>query len=358
MLISRTMKHRLLVVGFWLLAFGLVSLSPVAGVRAQESRTDKKRPDAPQATPKPDWAAGIARTGASFLFLEDEFYVARVTVSGSLLHSLMALMPDNAELARRLSASTQEALRYRVDPGRQMTKGDAATLVFKDAGDASSVTVYGVMYEGGALPRTVLAYYFWEQSRAYPEYYDEDGAAFMPRMKRPPIEGYQRLGRLFGEGKSPGVDILTTQGAEAVTPFPARVERVNWRPKGEGDCVELEYRGTGVWATFAGLESVSVKVKPGVEVDAGTVVGHVGPVKPGGASALRYELHSAAGDDAPRIDPFAFHLYDTYKIGTGNIAVFRVVKGRIDRLFQQARERAAAYAPSPTPAPDQPSKSE
>lgn len=307
---------------------------------------------APTPVPTSDLTARARSNDRRFLFARDDFYVARVVVDRSLLASLIELMPDNVGLARQLAASSQDILRHALDTQRQMARGDAAIMVFKDPGQTQAVRLYGLRYESAALGRVVMGYYFWEPNRGAPEYFDENGNAYLPRLRRSPIEGYTRLGRLFGQGNATFTEIMADRGTEIVAPFPSRVVRVNWRPKEQGDCVELEYLGTGVFATFSGLESVSIKVTPGAELDAGALIAKVGALAPGQPTGLRYELRSAPGEDAPRIDPFAFHLTDPYRMNPTNLALFRIVKTRIDELFGAAIERAKSpQSPAPSPAP-------
>ncbi|MCL4235470.1 MAG: peptidoglycan DD-metalloendopeptidase family protein [Deltaproteobacteria bacterium] len=329
-------------IGFAWLA---VSLSLATAQEDPSGRDLGGATSAPTPAPTPDLTAKARSNEKRFLFARDEFYVARVVLDRSLFASLIELMPDNVGLARQLASSSQDILRHVLDTQRQMARGDAAIMVFKDPGQTQAVRLYGLRYESAALGRPVMGYYFWEPNRSAPEYFDENGNAYLPRLRRSPIEGYTRLGRLFGQGNATFTEIMADKGTEIIAPFPARVVRVNWRPKEQGDCVELEYLGTGVFATFAGLESVSIKVTPGAELDAGALIAKVGALATGQPTGLRYELHSAPGDDAPRIDPFAFHLSDPYRMNATNLVLFRVVKTKIDELFGAAMERAKASAP-------------
>ncbi|MCB9476523.1 MAG: M23 family metallopeptidase [Deltaproteobacteria bacterium] len=281
------------------------------------------------------------------LYGRDEFFVLRVVVHRSLLGSLIDAMPDNVQLARALASTTEGLLRFRMNTRTQMAPLDTATFVFKEGDLKSSVRLYGLRYQSRLLSRTIRAYYYWETDRRVPEYFDASGEAIVPRIKQPPVAEYERVDRRYSrKGRPSGVDFLTEAGVEVTTPFPAKVRRINWRPKEEGRCVEMEYVGTGVFARITRLSSLSVKVNPGEELAAGSVIAKVGDLREGKGNGLRYELFRETDDGEAALDPFDFHMAEPYHLSGGNEGMFAVVKQRLDLDFEEAERRALAAVAS------------
>lgn len=282
-----------------------------------------------------------SKPDTGILFKSESFFTIRVILSGSLLETLIALQPDNLRLSRVLASGAEEVLLHRMDPRKQMADGDAVTLVFKEGSGEAIAPLYGLRYDSRILDRVIWAYAFWEQGRPEPEFFDDRGIALKARLRKPPIPAYRRIGRLAG--KTPalsGLDFIEVDGKDVVTPFKSRVERINWLPKEEGRCLELSYLGTGVGATFTGLLSLSVKVNPGAELDAGAVIGRAGRLSRSGVG-LHYFVHRGIGENAPRIDPFHFHGTEVYELAETETGAFARVKQRIDSLFRDAEQRAA-----------------
>ena len=270
----------------------------------------------------------------SSLFKDREFFIQKLTVKGSLPASVLAAMPDNTRLAKALSSAAEDVLRYRMDARTKIGEGDAATLVFKEAPNAA-VRLYGLRYESKLLGKILHAYFFWEKGKDYPEYFDADGTALRTRMKMTPVRQYERIGRVLSRDGN-GIDFITGAGADVISPLAAAVERINWLPKEQGSCVEVKYAGTGVYASFTRLDGLSVHVNPGAEVAAGGVIGRAGYLGEGKGFGVRYELHSAPGDDAPHIDPFEFHKTETYRLPESSRGTFQVVRTKIDLMFEKA----------------------
>ncbi len=277
-----------------------------------------------------------------------EFFVLKAKLKGSLLKTLIDGLPDNVRLCRVLASETEEALHFQMDTRRQMSKEDVATLVFKEGGRGVVARVYGVRYYSRILDRNLRAYYFWEAGKDYPEYFDADGVSLTPRLKRPPLAEYQRLGRMAGKNPSrQGIFFLAKPETEIIAPFTSKVLRINWLPPEEGKCVELSYEGTGVSAVIKGLGSLSVKVNPGATVKSGDIIGRVADAPAGKASGFRYLVRSGVGDGAIGVDPFRFHLTTKYKLDKTSRGLFLSVKQKVDDCFAALDQASLEEEDSP-----------
>jgi hypothetical protein len=290
---------------------------------AKAPKTDKGKIEKP--------VGGEIRNDDGLLVPVDDSFVLRVELTGTLLDTLLKAMPDNLRVCRALASEAEEALHFQMDTRKQMSVGDVATLVFKEGGRNAVARLYGVRYFSRLLDRKLFAYYFWETNKPYPEYFDADGVSLTPRLKRPPLREYQRIGSLAGRNPMrEGVFFLAEPETEVVAPFKSKVVRINWLPKDTGDCVELFYEGTGVSAVIKGLGSLSVKVNPGAVIKSGGVIGRVATPPAGKAGGFRYLVRSGIGDGAIGVDPFRFHMTTKYTLDKTSRGFFLSVKQRID----------------------------
>ena len=274
---------------------------------------------------------GEIRNDGGLLVPVDDSFVLRVELTGTLLDTLLKAMPDNLRVCRTLASEAEEALHFQMDTRKQMSVGDVATLVFKEGGHNAVARLYGVRYFSRLLDRELFAYYFWETNKPYPEYFDADGVSLTPRLKRPPLREYQRIGSLAGRNlMREGVFFLAEPETEVIAPFKSKVLRINWLPKDKGDCVELFYEGTGVSAVIKGLGSLSVKVNPGAVIKSGGVIGRVATPPAGKVGGFRYLVRSGVGDGAIGVDPFRFHMTTKYTLDKTSRGFFLSVKQRID----------------------------
>ncbi|MBZ0273328.1 hypothetical protein K8I61_14915, partial [bacterium] len=275
------------------------------------------------------------------LHRDGDVYILRITLTGTLLATLLdatALEPrpsgsrydapgDELAFSRALASASESILRHRMDPRSDMLRGDEVTFAFRL--NARGVpSIYALRYRGRA-GRFVRAYYFWEPHRSSPEYFDENGVAFAPRLDHPPIRESTGYGRVFGERGREEMEILAPVGAEVVAPFRATVARLNWRPKDEGRSLMLAYEGSGVVAAMTGLSDISSRVRVGEAFEAGAVVGRAGLLG-GGLSGVRYRLLTRPDESAPRVDPFDFHGRRDYALTGSAVGFFERVRRRAD----------------------------
>ncbi len=182
----------------------------------------------------------VVKKEGSLLMPVGDLFLLRVELKGTLLDTLLEAMPKNLRVCRALASETEEALHFQMDTRKQMSKGDVATLVFKEGGRGVVARLYGVRYFSRILDRELRAYYYWETDKPYPEYFDSDGVSLTPRLKRPPLQQYQRIGRIAGKNPTrEGIFFLAQPETGVRAPFNSRVLGISWPPLGQGEGVEL-----------------------------------------------------------------------------------------------------------------------
>lgn len=227
---------------------------------------------------------------------------ASTRVSGSIESSLSRVV---GKAGPALAAQVARLLRWRGDIVRDVHPGDKLTILYRNDSEPELVAV---SYQGAAIQ---LEGFLATDKSGIARYYDSEGALIEPSLVQSPVPGYHQITETVQKGRGKrrhhGLDLKAPEGTPVLTPYEARVSRVNWSTRRNGLCVEVVYTegpARGAYARFLHLSRVDDQVKPGTRLAAGTLLGEVGSTGRSSAPHLHYEIRGKAGEV---IDPLRIH---------------------------------------------------
>lgn len=224
-------------------------------------------------------------------------------LSVAIQHSLEAsLSRADAELGPALAQVAKRVLVWWLDVRRDLRAGDELELMFERVPDAEPVLLW-VAYRSDKHGRRFEAVRHQPTGSPFARYYDRDGREVEARLQQSPIESYEQVTSLIGDGRGhKGVDFKAPVGTPIVSPFDGTVTRRNWSTRGNGRCLEIADAKTGVRAMFLHLSEIVVR--PGDRVRQGQLLARSGNTGRSTAPHLHYQLERENGRI---VDPLRFH---------------------------------------------------
>ena len=210
--------------------------------------------------------------------------VVRATVKNSLAYTFSKALPDDRDDV--VNAIATRLFVWDLDMRRDLQAGDEVALAYTWEDDLATIEV--ARYESRKLNKTLTAYHFQATGDAHASWWDIDGNEVGRRFKSPPIQQYEQVVALLGDGRGhKGMDFKGEVGTPVMAVEDATVVRTNWNGRFNGNCVELKYKD-GTLARYLHLDSIDVKA--GQRVAAGTTIGALGNTGRSFAPHLHYEL--------------------------------------------------------------------
>jgi len=227
-------------------------------------------------------------------------------LSVRIRHSLEAsLSGADEELGPAISQVAKRILVWWMDVRRDLRADDRLEVLFARNGDEEP-ELHWIAYRSQKHGRRFEAVRFRPPDSDFARYYGRDGREVEARLRRSPIQSYEQVTSLLGDGRRhKGVDFKAPVGTPIVAPFDGTVTRRNWSTRGNGRCVEVADSRTGVKAMFLHLSKI--EVRPGQRVRRGQLLGLTGNTGRSTAPHLHYQLERSSGRI---IDPLRFH--ETY----------------------------------------------
>ena len=225
----------------------------------------------------------------------------------SVHHSLEAsLSRDDAELGPALAQVAKRVLVWWMDVRRDLRADDRLELLFERVEDAEPQLDW-IAYTSAKHGQRFEAVRFQPEGAPFARYYDRDGREVEARLRSSPIESYEQVTSLIGDGRGhKGVDFKAPVGTPILAPFDGTVTRRNWSTRGNGRCLEVTDAKTGARAMFLHLSEISVR--PGQRVKRGQPIARSGNTGRSTAPHLHYQIERS--NSRRIIDPLRFH--DTY----------------------------------------------
>lgn len=274
---------------------------PCLGVmsRARETWAATASP-APAPPPKPELAG---------------WTVTMAVVDGSLSGSIVRVVPETGGV---LAAHVARLFMWDLDLRRDVVKGDRVTVVWRD-GSAGQPEIGAAAYRSIARGRTLRAYQFRASGDDHASYWDDQGQEVPKRLQGGPLRQYEQITALLKDRPThQGMDFKTPVGTPIVSPRAGTVTRVDWKPRGNGRCVEVRY-DDGVLAKFLHLSSA--KVGAGARVRTGDVIALTGNTGHSTAPHLHYQL--ARGGQT--LDPVDYHGTSRRKLEPASARAFQKI---------------------------------
>lgn len=229
----------------------------------------------------------------------------RLVVEATVRHSLEATLVDAlgpyhgpalAQVAKRLVV-------WFMDPRRDLRAGDALRVVYSMSPEPDEPIVHALSLQSQKYERSFAVLRYQTEGAPWPRYYDAEGRELERRLVDSPIESYEQVTSLLGDGRRhKGVDFKAPVGTPIKAPFAGKVTRRNWSTRSNGQCVELIAKDSGMKAFFLHLSRIDVR--PGQVVEKGELLGRSGNTGHSTAPHLHYQLHRR---DGRVVDPFRVH---------------------------------------------------
>lgn len=260
--------------------------------------------------------------------LPSEAHVVSLTLQSSLETSLTQVEPTQGAA---LAAQTARLLRWRGDINRQLHPGDKLTMIF-DFGPEAEPEIVALVYHGAQIK---LEAYRFQDAHGTARYYDAAGQLVEPLMLNAPVPDYIQITELVQRGRGKrlhrGIDLKAAEGARIVAPFSGIVERLNWRRRRNGNCIELKL-ANGAISHFLHLSQVNKQLHRGMHIHAGTWLGTVGNTGHSNGPHLHYEI--LRGNQP--LEPLNVHGRKTVGLPQSLMPQFQRVKQLCQRRMQSA----------------------
>jgi len=250
-----------------------------------------------------------------------DWKVAEVPMRGSMAAALVpALGPEGSQLAAHYARIFMWDLDLRRDP----LAGDRMWMVWR-TGPSGDPEIGAAQYASQKLGRILRANRFRGPDDAHASYWDGEGVEVARRLKNGPLRDYEQITALLKDRPThQGMDFKTPVGTPIYAPRAGVVSRINWKLKGNGNCLEVRYED-GVVAKFLHLSAV--KVAGQAPVRAGQVIALTGNTGRSTAPHLHYQLNRAA----KTVDPIDYHGTARRRLGGKGLEAFKTEVARLEK---------------------------
>lgn len=249
-------------------------------------------------------------------------------LQGEVNLSLAQTFQDKLERgAQTMTAVYGRLFMWDMNLRRDIRKGDEVRVLWRPDGE-DGIEVEAAWLDSGKAGRTVKIYRYKAPGDQYASYWYADGTEVPLRLVGGPIDDYEQITALFRDGRKDheGMDFKTDVGTDVIAPKAGTVTRVNWKPSGNGTCLELRYPD-GTLARFLHLSEIEVEV--GQHVKAGHVIARSGNTGRSTAPHLHYQLNRGKRS----IDPLDYHGTLRRQLDAAAMKSFRKEVDRIDRMM-------------------------
>ena len=211
----------------------------------------------------------------------------RRPIHGSLYGTLERHLDH--DVADPLTSVVKRLLVWWVNPRRDIQAGDRLEILFS-VPEGQEPVVHALTYTSAKAGRTFHAWLWKAPGARFPHYFDDSGVEVAKRLVHSPVDGYEQITALLGDGRHHrGVDFKTPVGTSVHAPWSGVVRRVDWRRRLNGNCVDVHF-ANGADAYFLHLSKVAKGLRPGERVKAGQVLAFTGDTGHSFAPHLHYQL--------------------------------------------------------------------
>ena len=258
--------------------------------------------------------------------IADDWKVLHLDVHRSLSQTFAKADPNHGSA---LSAVYSRLFMWDLNMRRDLQKGDKIEVVYR-IGDDGIPDVVAARFHSQKKQKTFSAYRWKSPKDKFTSYWSSDGTEAALMLKNSPIRSYEQVTSLLKDRPThKGMDFKAPVGVPTVAPKSGVVTRVNFGNYAyNGGCVEIKF-SDGVLAKYLHLSEV--KVKAGISVRAGTVVGLVGNTGRSTAPHLHYQLDKGRKN----IDPIDYHGTSRRKLSADSMSAFMSASAPYMNLLDQ-----------------------
>jgi hypothetical protein len=252
---------------------------------------------------------------------------AEVAIKGSIAASLGAALGEDGS---QVAAHFARIFMWDLDLRKDVLAGDRLMLLWRRT-EAGEVEIGAARYQSTQLGRTLRAHRFKAAEDDFPSYWDPDGQEVARRLKSSPLASYEQITALLKDRPTHrGMDFKAAVGTEVKAPRAGTISRINWKLRGNGNCLELRF-DDGTVAKFLHLSAV--KTRRGARVRPGEVIALTGNTGRSTAPHLHYQL-----ERGPRtVVPVDYHGTLQRQLPPAELAA---LKAQVQALGQACGPRA------------------
>jgi len=266
-------------------------------------------------------------------------------IEHSLYRSVATRFPeDDASklLAEKISAHIKRLLVFDLDTTRQLRKGDHFDVIYQETEESTDgLRVLAVRYKSQYHFKTFESYYYRHEGQDFGHHYDGEGVESQERLKNGPLKDYEEVTSLLADRRPrhDGVDLKAPIWTKVYLPYDARLNRINWNTRYNGNCAEFTYLHDGMKMILLHLEKFPDGITAGKTYKKGTHVANVGNTGRSSASHLHYQIETPAGKV---IDPFKYHGSTRPKLESPQLEEFKEMVEKLRTQMDNGKEQAAA----------------
>jgi murein DD-endopeptidase len=223
------------------------------------------------------------------------------SIDSKVSHSLArtfskAVGDDSGELAAIFS----RIFMWEMDLRKDVLGGDRVQVLYRTGADGK-LEIAAASYDSQKLRTTLSAFLYQKPGDSFASYWNEKGQEVPRRLKNSPVNQYQQVTALLGDGRNHGgMDFKAPVGTPVTSPKAGTVTRVNWNTRPNGNCIEVRFTD-GTKAKFLHLEET--KVRANQHVSAGDLIALSGNTGRSTAPHLHYQLDRGNRN----LDPLDYH---------------------------------------------------
>lgn len=214
----------------------------------------------------------------------------------SSLSGAFAANPDGPQLA----ALVGRLFMWRVDLRREIERGDhLRVLYFRDP--QGELVIAAARYRSVRKGAVFDAYRYQASGDPSASYWDAQAVEVPERLREGPLHSYDQITALLKDRPThKGMDFKAAVGTPVYAHRAGTIHRVNWKRKGNGNCLEIRF-GDGTVAKYLHLSAVNAR--PGQTVRPGQQVALTGNTGHSTAPHLHYQLERGHRI----VDPLDYH---------------------------------------------------
>ena len=197
-------------------------------------------------------------------------------------------------------------------------------------GADGKLEILSAEYDSNKLKTTLSATLFTKAGDQHSSYWNASGQEVPRRLRNSPMEHYQQVTALLGDGRGHnGMDFKAPVGYPVFSPKSGTVTRVNWNTGPNGKCIEVRF-ADGTLAKFLHLSETMVRANQ--HVRAGERIASSGNTGRSTAPHLHYQLDR----NRKTLDPVEYHGTSQRSLSPGEMARFSSDRARYESAVQGA----------------------